>query len=851
MARESAILKITPPRLPSIIQRPRLINRLEDGKDKRLILILGQAAQGKTTLAADYIVKSDAPYAWLNLLHEDSDPVNFFQLLVRSVSEAASDVDLSDLARYPGGVMGPREEISLYREWAWALFRRLSVKHPIRIVFDGLDRLEPDAGSFRFLNILIEELPPHVSFILLSRSEPPFGVLRMKMSREALILTNDELAFTPEEVGAFFKNICSMPLSADQAAKIRNVTEGWVGGLILLSDTLSRLSEEQRIRFIKEDLPVFFKQEIFRYFADEIFNAQPPAVRDFLIKASILDVIDPGSAGQITGTDNSEAILQDFVRRNLFVQSIQVGERGLAFRFHQLFRDFLRSRFDAEIPVSEKKLLFVETGRLHERQGHPDEAVKYYLEAEDFERAADVIELIGQDLVHTGRTGDLARWLGSFPEDMINDNPWLLFFLSMTKRFRDIEGNIQRLERALNLFQEKQDTGGHLLSLAFLIESTLYGGGDRSVPLSVLTENGETILESIKEDAYLHERAILWFQLGIGYTLRGDDPRKGFRACQTAHLLAKKSGDASLQLYALIYSLISLTWLGEFKLADEINLTINNLLKKSSHPELEAVRLKMISELAIFRGDRSLSEEVLRRLDDHIEVYGFIYLMPLALLSHLLFKMSFEVFDGAEETGTQMLNMATSMEHSFAKAVSYAELGFIYYRKRDYRKARDSIEKGIVLFSSNKTGSVFHLNGLKQVLGLTLYHLEEYETAEKELTETLDYYCGISDYFSAIDSHFGLALLEKIQGRFEEVKDHLQKGFFLAEERGYAHFMGLSRQDLLTSCITAIALDVRGAMDYAEHLLCTRLSSEAGPELERLVDHPNPDVQKKGPGDRT
>lgn len=70
------ISKITPPYLPQILPRPRLLDLLEKNKDKKLILILGQAAQGKTTLAASYVKTSKIPTAWLNLDQPDSDPIN-------------------------------------------------------------------------------------------------------------------------------------------------------------------------------------------------------------------------------------------------------------------------------------------------------------------------------------------------------------------------------------------------------------------------------------------------------------------------------------------------------------------------------------------------------------------------------------------------------------------------------------------------------------------------------------------------------------------------------------------------------------------------------------------------------
>ena len=61
------ISKITPPLMPQVLNRPRLLSFLESSNDKRLILILGQAAQGESTLAASYAKRSTVPTAWMNL----------------------------------------------------------------------------------------------------------------------------------------------------------------------------------------------------------------------------------------------------------------------------------------------------------------------------------------------------------------------------------------------------------------------------------------------------------------------------------------------------------------------------------------------------------------------------------------------------------------------------------------------------------------------------------------------------------------------------------------------------------------------------------------------------------------
>lgn len=98
---------------------------------------------------------------------------------------------------------GPREEISLYRDWILRLLDKLS--SPVRLVFDGLDRLDAEAASLRLLQVLLDHLPLHLQLLILSREMPPLGVQELQIHQAAFILTADELAFTLRETRQFFK----------------------------------------------------------------------------------------------------------------------------------------------------------------------------------------------------------------------------------------------------------------------------------------------------------------------------------------------------------------------------------------------------------------------------------------------------------------------------------------------------------------------------------------------------------------------------------------------------------------------------------------------------------------------
>lgn len=255
------VSKITPPRLSQVLHRPRLIERLEKNKDKRLTLIQGQAAQGKSTLAASYLATSKIPSAWVNLTKDDSDPANLYYSMVHALQRVLKDMDLSLLLSYPSVSMGPREEIPLYREWAQAVFEHIPAS--IQIVLDALDRLSPDASSFKFLQVMVNEAPPHIHLLMLSREVPPVEIQELKMKQEAHILTNEDLAFTLDEVKAFFREIKGLSIPSQALRKIHRVTEGWAGGLMLLSETLERLPEDSRENYILEDMPDRFKRPPF------------------------------------------------------------------------------------------------------------------------------------------------------------------------------------------------------------------------------------------------------------------------------------------------------------------------------------------------------------------------------------------------------------------------------------------------------------------------------------------------------------------------------------------------------------------------------------------------------------
>ena len=84
-------LYIPPPR-PNLVDRPRLLARLDAGLHGKLTLIAAPAGFGKTTLATAWIASHDGAVAWLSLDAGDGDPVRFLAYLVAAVQTAVPTV---------------------------------------------------------------------------------------------------------------------------------------------------------------------------------------------------------------------------------------------------------------------------------------------------------------------------------------------------------------------------------------------------------------------------------------------------------------------------------------------------------------------------------------------------------------------------------------------------------------------------------------------------------------------------------------------------------------------------------------------------------------------------------------
>ena len=836
------ISKISPQVLHEVLYRTRLLNLLEKNRDKKLILILGQAAQGKSTLAASYAGTLKTPFVWLNLQKEDSDPANFYYLLFHAFNHALKENVLPLLPSNLSRMMTSGPTVSLFREWARPLFEQVST--PFQMIVDNLHHLSQDSLSFQFLQVLLDESPVHIRFMILSREIPPpsFEFQHLKIRQETLILTNEDLAFTETEVKEFFKTLRKSSLNADQIKKIFRMTKGWTGGLILLSEGLDRLPEETITKYLSEEDHHRFKQGVFQYLGQEIFSSLSEEVQTFLVKSSPIDLIEPLFIKDLVGVGNSGEILREHVRKNLFVESIYDEKKGWLFRYHPLFKNFLMAKFDSNVPEDEKRFLFLKAGYLYEQRGELENALRCFLKAASYVQAAFVIEPLGMDLLKMGRMNDLNQWVSSFPKEIIDENPWLLFYQAMTLRYMKGKENVINLDKAYTFFKQKGEQKGTILGLAQLIIASIRSGF-HPVPVKRLLDEGEALLFPANLERFQYESAMLRTFMGIGYILIEGDIRKGMEACRNANHLARQIRDVNLQAYAMIYLVGGLSFVGELAQAKVYIEQIKKLIDDTTYSELQFLHYFLECILANHQGNFLKIKDLIEKLQKEIEKFNLTSMYPWIYELMGSMKLGQGTLHEAEAIGNHYLGAMVSIENAFFKGMALRLLGLVHVHQGLFQKGKETIEKAIDIFSK-ESPCRYELYRAKSILALLYTHLKQYERAEKEFNEVLRYYSDISSHIWTAETHLAIALLEWARGRKKQAALSLGRGFGIAKERGYEHFFILGQRYLLDACLLALKLNVEET-DYVSYLIVHRLASIAERELQKSAQDPDPSLREK------
>jgi LuxR family maltose regulon positive regulatory protein len=406
----------TPP--PSAISRPQLMELLDRGVEagRQISLVSAPAGFGKTTCISEWAGSCGRPVTWLSLDPADNDPGRFLAYLVAALQAIDQDVGSEALA-----LLGSGQALSSVNMSTTLINGILMSRTKFTLVLDDLQVIQSDV-ILQVLERLATSPPPNLHLIAISRDDPPWPLARLRANNQLTEIRAKQLRFSLNETVEFLARAGASGLSREELAALEARTEGWVASLQLA--VLAMRGRSDAGSFVRG----FTGSHAYvaDYLMQEVLSSLSDALRTFLMRTSILRNMNAGLCDAVTGRSDSQEVLQKLLQDNMFLVPLD-GERTW-FRYHHLFADLLQSNLKKTYSQEEIAVLHSKATAWYQANGHPIEAIRHALAAQEFDQVATMIDQVARSVVFSGQVDTLGQWLEAMPESVQRAQPRLRFY---------------------------------------------------------------------------------------------------------------------------------------------------------------------------------------------------------------------------------------------------------------------------------------------------------------------------------------------------------------------------------------------------------------------------------------
>lgn len=465
-----SLAKTTRPSLAGIIPRNRLFHRLDEALGSSVIWVTGPPGCGKTTLGASYLEQRKHASLWYQLDEGDADVASFFYYL------GLATADHGKRKHAPLPQLTPEYYAGLpafARRYFQALYQRLGTS--FAIVFDGYHEVPAQSVFHEVMRIALGEVPPGGAVVLISRSDPPAAMARLRANRAIAVIGWRELRLTQEESNALVVRR-GHQLTQDALVELYGRTQGWAAGLILML--------EQAPVYDSLAAPPDLSNPglVFDYLAGEIFQKTDARTRELLLATAYLPQMTAPMAQRLTENEEAGAILSELYRNNYFV-ALKQAQPQPVYQYHPLMREFLLARANEAFDKDRRTRLQRLSAEQLLAEGQLPEAIALLREIPDWHGIVAVIESHAGAMLDRGMGETLAQWVNALPKEVQHQNPWTLYWLAVSRVSISPRESRLLYEQAYDLFhaQREPDLKGLLLTCSGAMDAILYELDDFSL----------------------------------------------------------------------------------------------------------------------------------------------------------------------------------------------------------------------------------------------------------------------------------------------------------------------------------------------------------------------------------
>jgi LuxR family transcriptional regulator, maltose regulon positive regulatory protein len=396
-----------------IVQRRALLDALSAAPGRKLTLVSAPAGWGKTTLLAQWVsgAHDDQRFSWLSLDSSDNDPVWFWMYAIAALQKSSPGVGsrAAELLEMGADVM---------RVVLPTLLNELdNVACQMVLILDDY-HLVTCRAIHEQMAFVLNRMPANLHLVLATRSDPDVSLAKLRASGDLVEVRSDDLRFESTEATQLLNVALELDLAAADIELLRRRTEGWAAGLYLAALSLAgRTDPAASIRSFGGD-----NRHIVDYLMAEVLDGQPPHVRSFLLRTSVLRRLSGELCDAALEATDSASVLEQIERENLFLMPLDLSRRW--YRYHHLFAELLRT----ELHRSEPELvatLHHRAAAWFEAEGLIDAAVRHLIAADEVAGTAELIAAEWVNEFNRGGLSTVSSWIDLLPGETALQDPRL------------------------------------------------------------------------------------------------------------------------------------------------------------------------------------------------------------------------------------------------------------------------------------------------------------------------------------------------------------------------------------------------------------------------------------------
>lgn len=416
------------------------------------VVVKAPAGYGKTSALLQIyqeVADQQAHVVWLSLFDFSAPWIEFALYLSHAVAKVRGVPSI-----------GLSENSSL-KEAATVISNSLgSLAGETYVFLDDLDSILGTPAE-QLVSSLIRNSAVDVHWVVGCRQSPSLGVARLRAQGLIVEIDTDALRFSEQEAKQMLSQVSRQEVSENLSQIANQRTEGWPAGLQLISIALGQLDGEETLlkRFSGQN------RGVHAFFEEEVFNRLDQDIQSFLLKTCTLGRFSPDLCNELVARSDSREMITRIEQLGLFLFSIDPLQNW--YRYHDLFKEFL-TRLLRQLHPEQEASLHLCASHWFFSQSLIPEAIEHAFKAEDFLRAAEILNISWHSLNEEGIFSMAVRWCAAIPSEILDNFPdiqlWRAWYLACERKFADARLILSGLDKKLDLLKHDTSTSPERLA---------------------------------------------------------------------------------------------------------------------------------------------------------------------------------------------------------------------------------------------------------------------------------------------------------------------------------------------------------------------------------------------------